>query len=215
MKPIAYLLPLLMLAAACSRQPQRPAGGDDAILAYYADSTAAGQLLLVTQTDGSCAWAQFYVRQEGRLVLSREGSAHIGKEGTGKTREGDMKTPLGELRIGTAFGILPDPGTRIPYIEATESLFGCEDSLYYNRLIDTALVHHPAAKGEHIIDYAPAYHYALTTSYNAECILGLGSNIYVHCKGKRPYTAGCIALDEEMMKHLLQQSDTSLTIFVR
>lgn len=201
-----------LLLASCAK-PQHTY--EDEVLAAYAERTEVNQLLIVTQTDSSDAHAAFYVRQEGIFELAEEGTAHIGKNGVGKTKEGDMKTPAGELRIGTAFGILPNPGTEIPYVEATESLYGCEDSTYYNQLIDTAIVHHPNVEGEHIIDYAPAYNYGLTTSFNEECVFGLGSNIYIHCKGKKPYTAGCVALDEEMMKHLLQQSDRNLVVFVR
>lgn len=211
MRKILLLAASLLLISCAKQQPAY----DDDVLTAYADRAEVKQLLIVTQTEASEAQAAFYVRNGNIFELQEEGHAYIGKNGLGKTKEGDSKTPTGELRIGTAFGILPNPGTAIPYIEATASLYGCEDSLFYNRLIDTAIVHHPNVAGEHIIDYAPAYNYALTTSYNSDCILGLGSNIYIHCKGKNPYTAGCVALDEEMMKHILQQSDSNLTIFIR
>ena len=41
--------------------------------------------------------------------------------------------------------------------------------------------------------------------YNKEGVAGRGSAIFLHCKGSRRYTAGCIAIDKPAMRNLLQQ----------
>ena len=184
------------------------------IMDSYLPGDTVQQLLLVKHTEGSNAVAEFYVKEDGAWNLVEEGAVFIGKNGLGKQKEGDMKTPVGEFTANTAFGILPDPGTGLPYIQATSSIFGCADSCYYNQMIDTAVVHHPNCNGEHIIDYVPHYNYGLAISYNPDGIVGLGSCIYVHCKGPNPYTAGCVALDEEFMRNVLVHSDSRLRISI-
>ena len=49
--------------------------------------------------------------------------------------------------------------------------------------------------------------------YNPECIVGKGSAIFLHCKGKGA-TAGCISIPEENMVTVLQnlRSDAKIVI---
>ena len=54
-----------------------------------------------------------------------------------------------------------------------------------------------------MIVYAPEYNYGLALDYNKECVPGLGSNIFFHCKGTKPSTAGCVAVDEKVMRLVL------------
>ena len=183
------------------------------IMDSYLPGDSVAQLLLVKHTEGSNAIAEFYVKEDGAWQLIEEGDVFIGKNGLGKEKEGDMKTPVGEFSAFTAFGILSDPGTGLPYILATPSIYGCDDSCYYNQMIDTAVVHHEC-HGEHIMDYDPEYNYGLAITYNPDGIVGLGSCIYVHCKGHKPYTAGCVALDEEFMRNVLIHSDKRLRISI-
>ncbi|MBO5514825.1 MAG: hypothetical protein J5963_01835, partial [Schwartzia sp.] len=62
------------------------------------------------------AWVSMHEKdQEGnwRVVMTTPG--FIGKEGLGKTQEGDGRTPVGTFRFNAAFGIAEDPGCAIPY----------------------------------------------------------------------------------------------------
>lgn len=185
----------------------------DMIMDSYLGNDSVQQLLLVKYTEGSNANAEFYVKEDGKWNLIEQGAVFVGKNGLGKEKEGDMKTPVGEFTVNTAFGILPDPGTGLPYILATPSIYGCDDSCYYNQMIDTAVLHHEC-HGEHIIDYVPHYNYGMAISYNPDGIVGLGSCIYVHCKGPNPYTAGCVALDEEFMRNVLVHSDKGIRVSI-
>lgn len=169
---------------------------------------AKQQLLEVYDVHGSAAKARLTI--DGKEIFTT--NAFVGQNGLGKEREGDRKTPLGELHIKGAFGLLPNPGTTMPYIDVTPSTFSCSDHWeYYNHVIDTAQLHHQC-DGEDMFHIAPEYNYGLITSYNEECIHGLGNSIFVHAKGDSPYTGGCIALDEERMVDLLTLCDTTLIV---
>ena len=66
---------------------------------------------------------------------------------------GDGKTPIGTLRPLSAFGIKPNPGTTMPYIDVKPTTYACdEDCEYYNKIIDTAETKHEC-KGEEMYSY--------------------------------------------------------------
>ena len=203
-----FVFVIVIVFSSCTPQDQW-----DMIMDSYLGNDSVQQLLLVKYTEGSNANAEFYVKEDGKWNLIEQGAVFVGKNGLGKEKEGDMKTPVGEFTVNTAFGILPDPGTGLPYILATPSIYGCDDSCYYNQMIDTAVLHHEC-HGEHIIDYVPHYNYGMAISYNPDGIVGLGSCIYVHCKGPNPYTAGCVALDEEFMRNVLVHSDKGIRVSI-
>lgn len=216
MKHFFSLAPVLLALTALCLSCNKPVQSEPwaSVMERYAADSLVHQLLLVKYQQGSDAKAELWIKQDGNWLLDDTCAAFIGREGLGKTKEGDMKTPIGELTIGTAFGILPNPGTTIPYIEVYESVYGCDDDpRFYNTIIDTAVVHHDC-HGEHLIAFDPEYNYGLATSFNSERVMGVGSCIFVHCKGAKSYTAGCVALDEPFMKHLLQVCDSNLIISI-
>ena len=130
----------------------------------------------------------------------------IGKNGLGKEREGDNKTPTGKLKFLYAFGSRENPGTVFPYLKINENCYMVDDvsSIYYNRLVEEGTVEKDWKSAEHLVSMGTAYHYALATDYNKECIPGRGSGIFLHCAQGHP-TAGCISIPEGMMKLLLRQ----------
>jgi len=177
--------------------------------------TDANQILLVKHTHGSEAVVEFYVRENGRFRLDMKGDAFVGKNGIDKTREGDAKTPTGTFGITTAFGIKPNPGTSVPYIDVKETTFACdEDCEFYNRIIDTMETGHDC-HGEHMIKYTSSYAYGMALNYNPENIYPKGSAIFLHCKGSNPYTGGCIAVDEDFMVNILKKADSSMVICIQ
>jgi len=170
-----------------------------------------GQLLEVYDVQGSSAKARLTV--DGKVLFVTD--VFVGKNGIDKTGEGDAKTPTGTLRPLSAFGIKPNPGTKMPYKDITPSTFACdEDCEYYNTIIDTAVVHHPC-KGEEMYSYQPQYNYGIETDFNKECVYPKGSAIFVHVKGTKGYTGGCIAFDEDKMIEILRNCDLSLVITVK
>ena len=148
MKPMSFLLCLLLVASAAEPDP-------------FARST---QLIVVTTSDWSAV--------EGRLVRYERATPRepwrplgepipivVGKNGLGwgigviaaddpKVRagsdpvkkEGDGKAPAGVFALGTAFGYAPQPlrGLKMPYPTLTPSVECVDDvgSKYYNRVVD-------------------------------------------------------------------------------
>lgn len=176
----------------------------------------ARQLLAVECTGGSNALVRFYVKDGSRWRLVRRGTAYVGKFGPGKLEEGDAKTPLGELRPLRAFGILPDPGSRLPYLRVVPGTIACDEKgPNYNRIIQTGGTEPQAGcGGERMWELSPEYDYGIETDYNADGIWPMGSAIFVHCKGAKTWTGGCIALDKRLMRQILLAADSGLVISV-
>lgn len=174
----------------------------------------ASEALVISDARGSRACARFYVKDGAKWRLEACGEALIGKNGLGKTEEGDGKTPCGTFNVISAFGVLPDPGTALPYLRITESTFACDEQCeYYNRIIDTAAVHHDC-RGEDMFKTVPAYNYGLTIDFNSGNVYPLGSNIFIHCYGEKPYTGGCVALSEKMMKKILCSAHPGMKVLI-
>ena len=141
-------------------------------------------------------------------------SGYIGKNGLGKEKEGDNKTPIGDFGITNAFGIKPNPGTSLNYLDINKNHYCCdENGKYYNKLIDSNQTKHDC-KGEHIIDHIPQYNYAIFIDFNKEGIYPKGSAIFMHCFGKKTYTAGCIAVSEKNMVKILKNVDSNTRICI-
>ncbi len=187
------------------------------VLQHYRKDDGVGQVMLVRCTQGSHAVVQFYnklTEQKNAWSLVFETDAYIGKNGTGKTQEGDAKTPLGDFGVLYAFGILDDPGTALSYIDVTETTFACdEEGEYYNQIIDTVETGHEC-KGEEMFIYSPEYNYGIATDYNEQGEWPLGSEIFLHCKGAKVFTGGCIAIDEECMRTVLMYAQPGMRIII-
>ena len=179
----------------------------------YATRADAGQLLLVECTGGSDAIARYYIKEAGGWRLLHRGSAFIGKNGLGKTGEGDAKTPSGELKPLFAFGIKPNPGTVLPYLRVAPGTFACDgQGPNYNRVI--CLPDGKDCPGEKMWQLSPEYDWGLQTDFNRECEYPKGSAIFVHCKGAKAYTGGCIALDRRYIRQILRTADYGLRIYI-
>lgn len=185
----------------------------------YLKNEAVKSLIAVRCTQGHEASIVMFEKSEvgAKTVWTQtlECDAYIGEKGLGKTKEGDMKTPKGDFGIIEAFGIKPNPGTKLPYIDVTDSTYccGCPDK-YYNKIIDMNDDVHDCPEGEHLIDYSPEYNYGFFLDYNKECEPGKGSAIFFHCKGANTYTAGCIAVSEEDMVKMLRAIDSNTRVII-
>lgn len=149
------------------------------------------------------------------MIMSTPG--FIGKEGLGKTKEGDSKTPVGVFHFTKAFGIAPDPNCKIPYTQVDENIYWSGDANYkYNQWVDIREYSQlNKADSEHIIDYDPAYTYCLNISYNENGTPGKGSAIFLHCfRAERPYTGGCVALPREKMFFVMQNVKPDCVVII-
>ena len=173
--------------------------------------------MLVRCTEGCKATVQYYEKltdENDVWSLTFETEAIIGKNGPEKTGEGDAKTPYGDFGVRGAFGIRSNPGTDLPYTEIKETTFACdEEGEYYNQIIDTKETGHEC-KGEEMYELSPEYNYGIETDFNSKNEWPKGSAIFIHCKGTKKFTGGCVALDEELMKKVLETADSGMRIII-
>ncbi len=180
----------------------------------------SSQMLVVAAYQGTTAWVS--LNEKGadgkwRQVMSTPG--YIGKNGLGKTKEGDGMTPVGTYGFNAAFGIASDPGCRIPYVQVNDDIYWSGDmnpGMQYNKLVN--IKDYPnldKENSEHIIEYTRQYQYCLNISYNAEETPGAGSAIFLHCLGPyKPYTGGCVAIPEEQMVVVMKNVRPDCTVVI-
>lgn len=178
----------------------------DALKMQYAEDDSVQELIFVQYQGGSTAHLELWQKDpagEDGWTLLLGCRAHVGLNGIDKQKEGDKRTPTGDFGVLTAFGIKSDPGTALPYFKVTRDMYCCADEEFYNRIVSKNEMHHKCT-GEHLIDFKPSYNYCMFIDYNADCVYGKGSAIFVHCYGSKNYTGGCVAVTEKNMKTILQ-----------
>ena len=183
----------------------------------YLNDSSVNSVIAVRCTEGHEASVMLFeksvIGDKNIWTETLECYAYIGKEGLGKTKEGDNKTPVGDFGITTAFGIKPNPGTALPYIDVTDDIYCCGDKEAYNQMIDIRELPHKC-EGEHLIEYTPEYNYGFFIDYNKEGEVGKGSAIFFHCRGANTYTGGCVAVSEENMVKILNAIDSNTRIII-
>ena len=181
-------------------------------------ATQTDQIVLVDYTGGSKAKLSIHEKQDGVWKQMYECAAYVGKNGINKTKEGDKRTPTGTFNLTTPFGLKDDPGAKMPYTKVTKYHYWCgtSNSGYYNQLVDEREVDRKhTSSDEHLITYKGVYNYCLFIDYNAEGVAHKGSCIFLHCTGSRKYTAGCVAVAEDVMKKIIQWAKPGAKIVVR
>lgn len=205
------VVPVTVTAAA-----QAPQQGSAAASLEAASQT--DQIVLVDYTGGSKAVLSLHEKVDGVWTEVLSCNAYVGKNGIGKTKEGDKKTPAGTYNLTTPFGIKADPGAQMPYTKVTKYHYWCGDSSseYYNKLVDERKVDRKhTSSDEYLIKYKGVYNYCLFIDYNAEGTPHKGSCIFLHCTGSNKYTAGCVAVPEKTMKKIVQWARAGAKIVIR
>ena len=176
------------------------------------------QIVLVEYQSGSKAVLSIHERQGGAWKELYSCTAYVGKNGIGKTKEGDKRTPTGTFNLTTPFGIKADPGANLPYTQVTKYHYWCgtSGSEYYNQLIDTRVTDRArTSSDEYLISYVPEYNYCMFIDYNASGEAGKGSCIFLHCTGKNSSTGGCVAVPESVMKKIVQWAKPGAKIVIQ
>lgn len=145
-----------------------------------------------------------------------ETNAYIGKNGVTKDkREGDGKTPLGEFELGFVLSMKPIEKSKEDnrYMKITKNMYWIDDSKskYYNQLVDISKVKKDWNSAEHLIDYPIQYEYLIEIKTNPNNIPEKGSAIFLHCTNDKQ-TAGCIAINSNIMKKLIEKIDKETKI---
>lgn len=115
--------------------------------------------------------------------------------------EGDGKSPTGIFRLGKLYTYEKLVNTLLETQVTTKEDKWIDDpnSEDYNTYVRGPTT---AKSYENLLLNNGAYKYCMVIEYNTNPIVkGKGSAIFFHLKGKAPYfTAGCVAIDEENMK---------------
>lgn len=178
----------------------------------------ADQIVLVDYISGSRATLSIHEKRSGVWVQLYSCDAYVGRNGIGKTKEGDKKTPVGTFNLTTPFGIKADPGAKMEYTQVNKYHYWCgtSGSEYYNQFIDMRKVNRKYTEDdEYLINYKGEYDYCMFVDYNADGTEGKGSCIFLHCMGKNKYTAGCIAIPETAMQKVIQWAEPGTKIVIR
>ena len=145
-----------------------------------------------------------------------ETTAYIGKNGlTNEKKEGDGKTPIGEFELGKILGMhsKQENVNGLEYIRINKDMYWVDDSKskYYNKLVNVNGVVKDWSSAEHLIDYPIQYEFLIEIKTNPNNIPGNGSAIFLHCI-KDVSTAGCVAVDREVMRRIVQNIDKNTKI---
>ena len=173
--------------------------------------------------DRTTATVSMHERDEDgqwKQILSTPG--YVGKNGLCLDEdhaEGCGQTPIGIYHFNKAFGIAADPGCALPYTQVSEDIWwsgDVRDGMHYNEMVDIRDV--PDLNkddSEHIVDYEYQYQYCLNISFNEDGTPGRGSAIFLHCLGpEKPYTGGCVAIPENMMKQVMQRVEPDCVVII-
>ena len=207
--------------AGAAMSEEAPAGrtASPAWVAKLPEAEKASQLFVVAGVGPTTAYISMHEKTADgwQEIMSTPG--FIGKNGLGKEKEGDGKTPVGTFRFTEAFGIAEDPGCAISYHQVTEDDYWSGDvreGYHYNQMV--SLKEYPDLNlddSEHLADYAYEYQYGLNISYNEEGTPGLGSAIFLHCFGAmKPQTGGCVAIPRDQMLTVMKQVKEDCTVVI-
>ena len=115
---------------------------------------------------------------------------------------------MGTFAFGQAFGRQPNPGTKLPYFQATAQDWWDEDahSPTYNTHVRRS--GSPSSIAEILHDSGPVYDYAVNIVVNPQRIPGRVSGIFLHVTDGSP-AWGCVAIGREEMRSVLNWLDPS------
>ena len=145
------------------------------------------------------------VGQEWKVVLGPT-PAKVGELGVGAPADGVYRTPEGTFGFDQAFGRQPNPGTKMPYFQATDQDWWDEDpkSPGYNTHVRSG--GQPSAIAENLYDSGPVYDYAVNITSNPNRIPGKLAGIFLHVSDGDP-TWGCVAIGRDEMRSILNWLD--------
>lgn len=127
--------------------------------------------------------------------------------------EGDGRATAGVFRIGPVFGYADHADTHMPYqaLQVSDWCIDVDGSSYYNQIVDANKVGAKAVEGSSEpmrrdlhVDGDQRYKLGFVIEQNAQAKAGGGSCIFAHLwKSPTDATAGCTAMPEAAMRHLL------------
>lgn len=202
---------LLLTAGLASAQVPQPAHRQCLLILADSDTGITGTLYMVQWND---TYQLPMMTVNFPVVLGKNGCAwgpglqpENWNTGTLK-KEGDGKTPKGIFDLGLAFGYAPkDTGIHHPYIQVNQQCFCVDDpkATLYGRIVNTAEITPDWKSAEPMLRNDDLYEWGLEIEYNPyPARPGAGSCIFFHVwRSSDKPTAGCVAMPNEYMQHLL------------
>lgn len=180
----------------------------------------AAQLIVVAGVDKSTAYVSMHEKDSSgqwQQIIATPG--FIGLEGLGPADSDHTYTPVGTFTIDKAFGLAQDPGCNMEYLQVDDSYYWSGDEregMHFNELVSiNDLPDLNVEESEHIADFDYAYQYVLNMGFNAECKPGGGFAFFLHSfRFNRPYTGGCVAIPEDIMKFVMQHVEPGCKITI-
>jgi len=169
----------------------------------------AEQLIVVAGVGKTTAYVTMHERDDGAWKQVIAAPGFIGRDGLGDANIEDAFTPVGTFTIDKAFGLAADPGCAMDYTQVDDTYYWSGDAregMHFNELVTTRdLPDLDANECEHIAEFDYAYRYVLNMGYNSECEVRKGFGFFLHSfRVNRPYTGGCVAVPEDIMKFIMQ-----------
>jgi L,D-peptidoglycan transpeptidase YkuD (ErfK/YbiS/YcfS/YnhG family) len=170
------------------------------------------QAIVVLWKKAYYADIRLYEWMNGSWQFIDQMPANVGRNGMGKTKEGDQKSPSGIFTLATAFGIAPKlEGSNYPYRMLTPQDYWVDDS----RSIDyNSWVRYQEGdpkdwqSAEWLWKETSCYQHAVIINYNWAREPGKGSAIFLHVwKDEHSPTHGCTAVSEGNMTRILKWLD--------
>ncbi len=180
------------------------------------DAASYARQIIAVAANGVTAEVSMHEKDENgcwKEILSTEG--FVGTAGVGQASENTTATPKGTYTLTQAFGVSPDPGSGLPYVQVDASYYWVDDpsSPYYNQFVSTKQVAKNWNSAEHLVDSPSAYAYAVAIDYNLDCVPGAGSAFFLHCSTGAP-TAGCVSVSKNDMIFILQHLSENAYIVI-
>lgn len=185
--------------------PQTAEPDNNSFAAGYSAASQYSQLVIV-QSNGTRATVTMHELQDGVWTEILRTDGFVGSKGVGEASEYTSATPQGTFPLYFAFGINPNPGTKVPYLQVDEYDYWVGDSsspLYNQYARADSDTDWDKSESEKIIDYPSAYGYCLFIGYNIEGTPHMGSCYFLHCSNGKP-TAGCVSVSESDMVFILR-----------
>lgn len=143
--------------------------------------------------------------QDWKAVLGPT-PAKVGELGVGAPADGVYRTPEGTFGFDQAFGREPNPGTKMPYFQATSQDWWDEDAASPTYNTHTHGPNSPSSIAENLYDSGPVYDYAVNIASNPQRIPGKVAGIFLHVTDGNP-TWGCVAIGRDEMRSVLNWLD--------
>lgn len=172
-----------------------------------ADATSQWIVVGVPAANATSGTLTAYQRvgQQWKVVLGPI-PAKVGAVGVGAGADGVHRTPVGTFVFDQAFGRQPNPGTKMPYFQATNQDWWDEDAQSPTYNTHTRGPDSPSSIAENLYDSGPVYDYAVNIAVNPQRIPGRVSGIFLHVTDGSP-TWGCVAIGRDEMRAVLKWLD--------